>query len=565
MNAPTTNQHPSFSVEGQEFVTNVWSRHVTQPITIASLVTAFSLGFTGVIDRFYPGLPWWSLGPVFFFTALEASYTTIWLHHPDRRTVARAWYRVAEFVILVALLRLIAWLIVRQPALDLELVRLYLRAPLLIFADWYFLVLVILTMLSWTAAIRVTTLFTYLAITPAEAAFYAQPATMQKQYADNKPIHMNRALLVQEFFRLWVWGGGGLIICAAVSVIELPNLTQPVSWRALTHLELRSELLMVLLIYFLAGFWLLSQGRLEMFNARWLINGLRKDAAIERQWQRSSLLLLLSVALLTAFFPIGSTLPISRLLAIVLGVLYNAMTLIFYLLSLVMGLFLSPLTSRLPDNEYEPLLVTPFPQEELITRQPEAQPIPPDPVMTLVISSLFWTMLIVVMVAALLFYLRDRRYGVNGRLLRQLWGDFMQWINNFWEGISAQVVDLRHTLQQRWQKEASPTNLARPSLRFMRLSALSPRDQIRYFYLVMARRAAEQGCPRHHSATPLEYGRELQEQWPPEQQAIAQLTHAFLEARYSAQPIDSSQVTAVKDTWKRIRSAIRKRETAADQ
>ncbi|MBE2200931.1 MAG: DUF4129 domain-containing protein [Anaerolinea sp.] len=565
MNAPTTNQHPSFSVEGQEFVTNVWSRHLTQPLAIASLVTALSLGFTSIIDRVYPVLPWWSLGPVFFLTALEAVYTTIWLHHPDRRIVARLWYRTAEFFTLMLLLRLGAWFITKQPAPDLELVRLYLRAPLLIFADWFFIVMVFLTILNWLAAIRVSVLFTCLAITPAEAAFYVQPVSVQKQYADDKPIHMNRALLVQEFFRLWLWGGIVLIVCVGLSAIELSDLVQQFTWRALTHLELRSELLTALILYFLAGFWLLSQGRLEMFNARWLRNGARKQAAIERQWQRSSLLLLLGIALVTAFLPIGSTLPISRLLAMVMNILYYIMTLIFYLFSLTMGLLLSLLASRLPNNETEPIIATPPPPEELIARQQEIQPAPPNPAMTLVMSSLFWTILIVVTVAAVLFYLRDRGYRVNGRLLRQFWDDFMQWINNFWEGISAQVVELRHTLQQRWQKETSPTNLARPSLRFMRLSALSPRDQIRYFYLVMARRAAEQGCPRHHSATPLEYGRELQEQWPPEQQAIAQLTHAFLEARYSAQPIDSSQVRVVKDTWKRIRGAIRKRETAADQ
>ncbi|MCA9959576.1 MAG: hypothetical protein KC443_11110, partial [Anaerolineales bacterium] len=480
---------------GDEYITNIWSRSLTQPVAIAVMVSSIFVGVAGLINAISPGQPWLSLGSVFFLTALEAVYTTNWLHHPDRRTVARTGYRAAEFFFLLLILRVAAWFISKQPLPDLDTIRLFLRAPLLFFSDSFFLAMLILAFLNWLLAIRVGIIFTHLAVSPGEATFYAQPASVQMLHADNKPIYTGRGNLMREFIQVWLWGGVLLIISVGFSSIDLHTLEQQFNVLSLTHLGLPTELLMALVLYFLAGFWLTSQGRLEALNARWLINGIHKHDTIERHWQRNSLFVLLGIALIAAFVPIGSTLPISRFLNIALGVLSYATTMILYLFSFLLGALFSMLASRAPDSQPPPPtptpLATPQPLNDFVAnQQPPAAAA--DPAAMLVMSSIFWTIFIAAMAIAILFYWRERGYRVNGRFLHQLWNQFMHWVNDFWQNVSNQVGELRHTWQQQQKEDPQPA-ASKSSWRFVRLNALSPRDQIRYFYLSIVHRAQDSG------------------------------------------------------------------------
>ncbi len=117
----------------------------------------------------------------------------------------------------------------------------------------------------------------------------------------------------------------------------------------------------------------------------------------------------------------------------------------------------------------------------------------------------------------------------------------------------------RYTLRERLRGRDAPFDGAplKPGLRLSRPHSLSPREQIRYFYLSTVHRAGEQGVPRADNETPLEYVRDLKEQWPEAQSELDELTQAFVEARYSPQPIDRSAVARVKEEWKRIRERLR--------
>jgi hypothetical protein len=96
-----------------------------------------------------------------------------------------------------------------------------------------------------------------------------------------------------------------------------------------------------------------------------------------------------------------------------------------------------------------------------------------------------------------------------------------------------------------------------PPWNFIRLNALSAREQIRYFYLSTVRRAGERGVPRDRSETPSEFAADLKENWPEAEGDIEALTDAFLHARYSRQEIED--VSPVKQTWKRVKSSLRRR------
>ena len=216
--------------------------------------------------------------------------------------------------------------------------------------------------------------------------------------------------------------------------------------------------------------------------------------------------------------------------------------------------------------ETEPAEPPPSFEEVLAQRQPpELPPATPDNTLTLLISSLFWAVLVFVLISALLFFLRERGVTFNRGALRRAWQLWVAWLRTLWQGFETQVVELRQSLRlpRRAREEAEETAVS--PWRFVRVNALSPREQIRYFYLSVVRRAGDKGVMRGPSETPLEYIQDLTSEWPEEADDISQLTDAFLEARYAARPIEKTRADAVKGTWKQVKASIRGRRREEDE
>ena len=92
---------------------------------------------------------------------------------------------------------------------------------------------------------------------------------------------------------------------------------------------------------------------------------------------------------------------------------------------------------------------------------------------------------------------------------------------------------------------------------FLRLSALSARERILYYYLSVLRRAERQGLPRRRTQTPYEYDATLSPNLPSAQQELASLTQAFVEARYSPHTVDARQTRQVHTYWQQVKAALR--------
>ena len=65
---------------------------------------------------------------------------------------------------------------------------------------------------------------------------------------------------------------------------------------------------------------------------------------------------------------------------------------------------------------------------------------------------------------------------------------------------------------------------------------------MRAIYLLAVQRAGQEGVAREPVETPLEFVAELEEQWPEAEEALEDLTAAFLKARYSDQPITADDL-----------------------
>ena len=539
------------------FVTNTWSRRVVQPILIALLISSLFTGILAFLDVLMPDEQWLLLSFFCLFVALEGIYTTIWLNHLEQRTINRLAYRAAEFVVIIILLRLYTW-IVTGDLPDPRPLQAWLRSPQVLFGGALFLAGIVIILLVWQRVLEISEVFSQLAIDTAEAVYYS--LTPQERRLSERPLRIDRSQLVANFFQQWIWGGIILAACSTLSTLDLRTITTISNPLAIGRLGLPPMMLAALLVYFISGFLLLSQGRLAAMNARWLNEGATRNVLVERSWHRTSLWVLLATVVIAAFLPLGETLAISRILQAIIGVL----TLAVYLLSFLFFSLLSLLFQTAPASEPEP---PPGALENFIvpTPEPRATPAAPNETAAIVMSSFFWTIIIVATVIAISFYLRERGYRLTLHNVKRLWSDFSGWLRHLWHGLSIQARDLQHAVRTRLRVEAIEEDESNKSpWRFIRVNALSPREQIRYFYLSTARRAGDQGVARQQSETPLEYAEDLKESWPDTEIDVEELTNAFLKARYSPQSIEKEDVNLVKRRWKHLRANLRRRGKQGD-
>jgi hypothetical protein len=78
-----------------------------------------------------------------------------------------------------------------------------------------------------------------------------------------------------------------------------------------------------------------------------------------------------------------------------------------------------------------------------------------------------------------------------------------------------------------------------------------------YYYLSVLRRADERGIPRRPAQTPDEYRARLGPSLPQAEEEVNQLTDAFVEARYSRHTVEREQARRVRESWQRVKAALR--------
>ncbi len=529
------------------FTTHLWSRRVTQPILISVSITSL---FTGVIEISQvtkSTTPWMSLAFLFLFVSLEGVYTNLWLESPNRRSLDRLTYRAAEVLVIAIIVRLFTWT-TSGTWPQLRFLPNYLLSPLALFDDSFFLIGLFLSLLVWHRSVHLGNIFGLLAIDRAEEAYYSDPPG--KRQAGNQPIPINRSRMVMAFFQQWIGGAVILIICTAITTINFSEVAEPARFRAITRLELRPEVLAMLLVYFISGLMLLSHARLAAMNARWLMSGTVKNNHVDRSWHRNSLWLVIIITIVAAFFPLGSTLAVGHLLEVIIQG-------IVFLVNLLMALFLAIMSMLFP-RRYTPAQTTTDPAAPDLP--PAISQVQPNETIAMVVSSLFWAVAIFMTVAAIIFFMRDRGVSIQPRQLKQLWLTFVAWLRSLGQDLSSQVGYIRQVIKSRSQPRMKERRVKGTPWPFLRINSLSPREQVRYFYLSTVKRASRRGVKRRQSKTPLEYARELKKSWPEAEDDVDRLTNAFIKARYSRRAIPEEDLFSTKQIWKRIRSRLRRRK-----
>lgn len=542
------------------FRVDLWTRRLVRPLLIAALATSVSVALLATIRIVSPEQVWMTLVPLCFLVALEGVYTSAWLNNPDSRGVDRLTYRLTELLLLLVLIRIYSWALYGGGIPSPQDLRAYLTAPISVLTVGGFLTSAFVTLAAWGIAVSIGRTFTKLDVSVSEIHFYRLSSAEQKAMGDDRPITIARDELLSAFVGNWLAIGMVMILLAALSTFEVTQFASVSNPLDITRLGLSPAMLFALIIYFLAGFWLLSHGRLLRMNARWLVDGFAKEADLERGWQRNSLVVLSAIALVAAFLPIGSTLPISRILSLGLSG-------VAYLVGLVVqafGYFFAATIMLLTANAEEGEPVQP---PEITLPPVEDVPVPPagptNPVVEMVFTSAFWALVIAMIIGTLLYFLRERGYTFERERVEGQWRIVVGWLHEILARLTGRIRSAGHDLRSRLRapEQAAESHIerAKSAPGFFRLGRLSPRDQIRYYYLALVRRAGERGVRRSAGETPLEYVRDLKERWPEAEGEIEEITNAFMEARYSPRPIEKLAARSIKERWQQLKRRLRGR------
>lgn len=537
-------------------------RHFVRPLLIALLVTALLVTVLAIVVEITGDNRWFALTIPLFLIALEAIYTTNWLNHPRQFPLDRAAYRAAELLLLFVIIRITSWIIFSEGIPNSTELMEYLRNPLALFTNTPFLVTLLLAFIIWRLAVALGQIFSQLEINDYELQFHSLPLAQRKERAVDQPIQAGRGELVEAFARLWLLGGMFLAMAVGISTLEQQSVENLMAPLAAGRANLDPWMLGALLLYFIIGLWLLSQARLMHLHAHWLVNNVDADVDARQKWQRATFLILILVFLAAAFLPIGSTSALSEIVGAILYWLLFLANVIIFLLVLPLALLVALLFNRSAE-ELGPLSEMTQPP---VLPPPDTDPSPFAETIALIFSSGFWAILIVGIVVALLFFLRERRKAGGRESGRQLWDQILAWLKLRWSMLRGQARSLQESLVLLRKTAAEPDQPdSKPSpWRFLRVRGLSPRNQIRYFYLSAVRRAGDRGVDRPAANTPLEYVEELKRNWPEAEEELQDLTEAFLRARYNDKPIDETDIPPVKSTWKEVRRELRQNPQQAD-
>ena len=509
---------------------NPWLDDFFRPMVIIVMIMCLNVA---VVQLVWLANPAWNgayflLGMV--LTTVEAAYSHRMRRNFVRRGGSLLRFRLVEIGVLVLLLKLILYIGKPWSTVAAQLQAIWEEPSMFLTTEFY--IVLCLAMAAW----GVTT------FTIADLDLLYDP------HIDNR---MTLDSLAERFFM----GGGLLVLISGATqwivragATSLTNLYRPSI----------SGVVLNVLVYFVLGLVLLSQINLTRLQVRWQVQKISVSKGLVKGWVKYGLLFLGGLMLLAFLLPTRYTMGFLETVGAALQVIIGAIIFIFQLLVVLISIPLVLLLTWLGIS----------PPESLAEAAGGPPPLPPPTAadapawLELAQSVLFWLVAVAAVGYLLKTYLDDRPELVAQlknlkpvallmRLLKQIWALLRRWTAAGLETLPTQLT-LKGNVGTR---DGQNQRLWRGWRR------LTPRDRIVRYYLNVLNQAKRRGAPRHESQTPYEYRLNLAQSVPEVEQEIEELTEAFVHTRYSPQPVEETQATAVQKWWKRIKQALRNPRT----
>jgi hypothetical protein len=477
-------------------------------------------------------------------TALIGVGTTTWMAQPAQRSRRNTGYRAAELCLILALTRVLTWLATGTTPTFMGI----LLRPLEVLLDGYFIAAAIAVGLAWVFATSMTSDQLEMALRPDD--LYMTRSFGDRWHDMARPVYTDRPGILRRFTARWVLGGVLLVILAAGSRFAMPESG---FFLGILSQNIDPVVITAIIIYFVLGLALISQGQLAVLRARWTIQLVPSAPGVLRSWPLYALALLVVVALIAALPPLGGTFRLAQLLTFIIQLIYDT---IFAIFRLILSLFLL-LFALLAGNPPEQPLPTPEPA-------PQVTPPPPPPpgfeVPPWAGGAVFWLLAAILLGYAAYIYFSGK--GFSFAWLTRVW-EFML---NQWRLLMGGYRQWQAT-RVRDQADAADagggSGPRRGLLSWFGKRSLTPEQQVRYYYLSLLEQAEESGRPRRRSETPNVFAPRLAAQVTEDesdQDAIDTLTQAFVRVRYARDRVEAAMLPELQQFWKRLRDLLRSKE-----
>lgn len=527
--------------ETSTFGTRWSTRDVVYPLVCCALAMAQVTGLVFLIASVAADYPVATVVLLAGGVALEGIATSRWLSARERVFYQSTLYRFAEFTVIALSVRLVTWFSFGTVSAEGgELTRVVLDISQYFTAD--FLATMVVIAVAWGRATGFDALLTRLVIEETEASMYRKYRSRSErdQYLPRRP--QSRASLARELTASWVWGGVFLVICAAITSLELRELEDTINPLGLTHLGLAPLMTLALVVYFGAGLWLISRARHSAMNEWWLVSDASKDVTVDRGWARGSLAALGIIALIATILPTGAGIPLLswlKTLATGIALLFNA--LVALLLSLISAL----LGTTRPES-FDPPLPADLVENPIV---PSSVPVKTEP-LNIDLEPAVGVLAVTVLILVLVYFLRGR-FKFPWRFLSKIWTALYRWIMNRNRDTSEQMEDagLKAGTKTRFRGlEALERILGSRN----RHGDGSIQARVVSVYLELLQRASKAGVTRAPGQTPSEYEPLLSSRWPDAEDAIDTLTRSFIKARYSLRDMSADELEAAQRSLKKF-------------
>ncbi|MBN1427642.1 MAG: DUF4129 domain-containing protein [Anaerolineae bacterium] len=510
-----------------------WREKVIYPLIVTVMIGCCLLVSALAVERFAGSrLDLYIIALIGTLAALQSFYTQRLTNTLRISGIRRGIVYILELALLLVLARLGLFIsdIVTGQVVSFDFFKIDLR--------WLFVIT--LMALAWWFARSAATHFSRLHSSP----------DLESEYIDSNWVSPYQAIS-----SLFMWGGVMIMLFAGFARMDMGEFqyvgNPPVK-----------GIIPIVMLYFGMGVILLGQARFDSIRRSWLVDRLKIAGHTGDRWLRYSLILIGLAALFACLIPVSYTIGLLEslntvlsgflfIIAFLLTLLVSVLNLIIYLVDLLFGR----------------------------SETPEETPLPPPPEIQLtptasssgtwdwlgqidwagIQSSLSWLIAFAVIAYMGWTYLRDHpqffqsleAFGVY-RLLARLW-------HAFWDSIVGAAEEAGEATRDAFQRLFRQRGSRRPLLsRLLRLGSSSPRERILALYLSTLHRAAGQGLGRQENQTPYEYEVVLEQHIPAAEPDITRITEAFVEARYSRHPVGENDAAAIRETWLRLRSTLRR-------
>jgi hypothetical protein len=516
---------------------------VVRPLAIAAMLTCVAVSFAQLMRSLNVVWAGRAMTWLVFIIALESIHAQRLLTRMSIENRDRFRFRFVEWVVIVLTVRFAVYLEYGAARLTSDFAAW--ATNMGSFFDMGFIINCIIVAAFWGVALALATTMQELEATPLEK----MPAvtdpdhylrtTMPHQGRVDRQSRLNR--IISTFFV----GGVLILLLAGGSRVDMRDLI------VLRH-SASSGVILNVLIYFMIGFLLISQARYTILKANWDLQDIPVLGNMGRRWLLLVMGFLALVGFISAILPVNYSvsmldtigLVVRWIIYIVVQVAFFILFLVSYLIGLILNLFMG---APKPDS---PNMTSPMAQPPL----PVVEGGGPASWWLLLRSLIFWTVLFGI-VGYSLYHFAAYRLGLfqNLRVRR-----FLGWLSTFWNGFREASRRTARRMRERLAARlaAQRARIERQRWRYVNIHKLSPRDRVRYFYLSVLYRSAQQGLPRPKGATPLEYERLLARALPDATEPVDDLTQAFLEARYSEHLLDEARVSTVQSVWRHVRRAL---------